>query len=197
MLDATGLQRLRSVLINPALSVDLMPFLIRALGNSKDYASIPFLLELYETRPKLGKDILRALGQMGGQKVSAALAHFLQETNDQEERAAIIDALGFVPDLPSRDVLMMELARVTFDDPLLGDILDALCETPISRHSGLISVYLHADFPEDIRVKAIWALMEATETHIADILCRLGESDSSEKVRITALAAMHFLEEHL
>lgn len=190
VLDATDLQMLRLAAQDNTLPLSTRQMLVRALGNKKDYASIPLLVRLLDGTPALRQEILRALGGIGGQEAAHALGRLLQTTTDPEFKHDIVNALGRAFDLPARDALITELAGIMPDDPLADDIMEALCEIPIARHSGLISLYLDTAFPEHLRVQAIWALMEATETHITEKLARLGESDPSEKVRITALAAL-------
>jgi len=190
VLDGSGIQKLRHKIQDETLAIETRQILVRALGNCKDYTSIPFLIKFYKTSPELRNEILRALGSIGGKESADALEEILQVVQDVEHKRSIINALGRAFDLPARDVLMAQLARIMPNDSVLEDILEALCEIPISRHSDLISVYLDNTFSENIRVQAIWALMEATETHITEKLAHLGESDCSEKVRITALAAL-------
>ncbi len=196
ILDEQGVETLRLAIQDQTLLLERREILIRALGNSKDYTSIPFLMKLYQdnaynTIPKLKKVILLALGGIGGQQAAHALEIFLHTAPDLLTQKMVIDALSRARDLPARDILMTALVKVMPDDPLLGDILTALCEIPISRHSSLISVYLDRDnFSEDIREQAIEALAEATERHITEKLAEIGKSDPSETLRIAALTAL-------
>jgi len=190
VIDAEGMQTLRSKLLEKQLSVNTKKFLTRAIGNCKDYLSIPFLTQLYKNSIELRKDIIHALGSIGGQEAATTLQKYLLNSSNYENQLDIVRALSRAFDLPSRDILITELAKTEPDAPLLAEILDGLCEIPLSRHSNLISLYINSEYPENIRVSAIWALMEASESHITEELAYLAESDLSEKVRIAALAAM-------
>lgn len=196
ILDEQGLHALRVAIENKTLPLEKREILIRALGNSKDYTSIPFLIKLYQdsaynTLPKLKKAILLALGGIGGQKSANILEEFLHTAPDIFTQQLVIDALSRARDLPARDALMNALVKVMPDEEILSDILTALCEMPISRHSKLISVYLDkAYFSEDIRMQAIEALAEATERHVTEKLAEIGKSDPSEDLRIAALTSL-------
>ena len=190
VLDVDAIKCLHLAILDETRSFDSRQILVRALGNSVGYASISFLVFLHNKVPELKGEILRVLGGIGGKECADALDKFLQQADSFSDQQAVINALGRAFDLSARKVLITMLARVSPDDPLLEDILEALCEIPLSRHSELISIYLDSAFPETVQVQAVWALMEATETHITDKLADLGQSDRSEKVRIAALAAL-------
>jgi HEAT repeat protein len=190
ILDHEGLNTLKLAITDKTRCIENRQMLIRTLGYSQDYGAISLLVALYNNTPYLREAIAKALADIGGWESVAELVNFLQNTNDDQEKQELINALGRARNLPARDALLMELVRLSPDDPLVEDILLALYELPISQYSDIISLYTEANFSEMRRIQAIEVLAEASETQVMDTLVGLAQADRVERVRIAALVAL-------
>jgi len=190
-LNSEDIKTLRGILSDAERPSHTRRWIIRTLGHVRDYTSVSQLIAIVQHDDIYASDALRALGRIGGQTASAALMEILSQTDELTQKEAVIDALGFMRDAVARNTLLDELASLnSLDDPLAEAILNALCEKPIPQQSQVIIDFLQHSQDEAIRAAAAWALLEATEAGVTETLAQVAQQDSSEKVRIAALAAL-------
>ena len=190
ILDQAGLETLKQAIMDKTRCISNRQLLIRALGYSQDHTAINLLVLLYQSTPYLREDIAKALADISGRESVNELVMLLQATTDDQEKQILIQSLGRARNLPARDALLMELVRILPDDPLVEDLLTALYELPISKHSNIIILYTDPHVNETLRIQAIEVLAESSETQVTEKLVSLAKEDVSETVRIAALSAL-------
>jgi hypothetical protein len=187
-IDEEGLRRLRAAAVSPEVDAAVRRQAIQAQGYGRDGAALPSLLRIAESEPGLADEAVRAIGRIGGQEATAALAGLLGQ-GAEELGAVVVRALGEMREVASRDVLLDELARREAGDPFVVPLLNALSELPIHRGSELIVGLLASPEPETRRAAA-WALVEATGAGVHEGLAAAARHDSDEDVRPAALEAL-------
>lgn len=190
VLDTCGRQALRNALHDSDVSPSVKKTVIRALGHAKDYESVGELAEIAREDSSLAKDALYALSRIGGHNASSVLADMLIHLTEDALKAQIINALGEMRNAKARDTLIMHLAVCAPDDPQVPNILDALCENPISTNARIITEFLGPENDESVRKAAAWALTDAGESGVTDALAKTAREDESGAVRIAALGAL-------
>lgn len=183
-IDRDGLNRLREAAADPHQGLSIRQRTIRALGYARDSNSLPILLQIAESVPNLAGEVACALGRIGGKDATTQLATMLERPDHHLQHVAV-NALGEMRDVPSRDILLDEIARRPEKDPLVLPILEALIEVPIHHGAELILELLASQKP-DIRRAAASALAAATGSGVFDGLVKAA-GDPDEKVRCAAL----------
>lgn len=190
VLDTQGRHMLRNALNDSDVSPSVKRTVIRALGHAKDYEAAEVLAKIASEDEILAKDALYALSRIGGYNAGLILSEMLVRLTDNTRKAQVIDALGDIRNASARDTLLAHLAICSPDEPLLVNILEALCENPISANARIIIEFLDPGNTESVRKAAAWALTDAGETDVTDALAKTAQEDESRAVRLAALGAL-------
>jgi hypothetical protein len=134
----------------------------------------PLAAWLADTRWHVVRNVVFALGQIGGPAVVPLLAHSMRHLDPRVRRAAV-HALGQVPPAWRRPVLV---AQLDAQDPrLLSDVLAMLARDPDSRVAeSLLARVTAPEFgvrPEEERVMLLGALPELAGEQAVPALARL------------------------
>lgn len=164
--------------------------IIRALGVSKDFTSIPIICSLADSDAITRRTAFEALAQMGGTEVYRYFDSKLSAENEISVKTEAIRALGMMRDLRARDRLLIELATTEPGDELNEALVGSLCENPVSSHSDIIVDLLRFDSNPTVRRDAAAVLEHSSEAMVAEALARAAKDDDDPDVRFSAMASL-------
>lgn len=192
-LSAEGMRTLRQELAAAHRPTQVLRHVIRALGCSRDHASIPLLRDIArQDHGILRASALEALASIGGLRSFEVLDQLLGNADDAASRGLIYKALGDMREPLSRDRLMDVLAGYRLDDPACLPVLQAIMKNPISKDSDIVvDILLHSPLPA-AREYAAWALQHSTPSKgvSAALAAAAQREEETAEVRHGALVAL-------
>lgn len=163
---------------------------IRAMGVSRDSASIPIICSIADSDTSVRRTAFEALALMGGQEVYRYFDSKLSAENEVSVRAEAIRALGMMGELKARDRLLSELAMTEPGDEMNEALVGALSENPVSSHSDVIVDLLRSDPNPSVRRDAAAVLEHSSEMPVAEELAHAVQNDDDADVCFSAMASL-------